>query len=478
MDLTSLIFLLAFLPLSVCLYYVFGRGVRPVIIVFFSLIFYGMGSPKYFFLLLGMTVITCGMGQFLFMSKARSVTRHNMDTAILVAGVLLNIFPLLYYKYTDFVRLNINRALGTNFELKNYLLPLGISFFTFKSISFLVDVYRGKIARRPNIWCCMSYLCFFGQIVSGPLSRYDDFENIAEKRCNVEDLYQGVRRIIYGLGKKVILADLLSRVANEIFAKGTDELSTALAWLGAIVFSLELFFDFSGYSDIAIGISRLFGISCNENFDYPYMSSTVSEFWRRWHISLGAWFRDYIYIPLGGSKCTSAVRTYANLLVVWLLTGIWHGASWNYVIWGMMNFVMIAFERKWNAKDEMKNFLWRHCYRPIVLLFFMVQWVVFRANGIKHAAKYLLCMFLPVQNELATARAVFLCKEYVIVIVCAMALCFPLRKILLERFEKQNVRMPKALMVCGEWCLLLLVFCVAISFMIAGINNPFTYGNF
>lgn len=263
---------------------------------------------------------------------------------------MLNVGILFYYKYYDFTIENINQVFHTEFGAKNLLLPMGNSFFVFKSISLLVDVYKGTVQLEKNPVCSALYLSFFGQIVSGPICRYNDFYQ-NWKADGLAGFSEGGYRFVRGFIKKVLIANMLSPVANEIFNMDMMQTSAPLLWLGAICYSLQLYYDFSGYSDMAIGIGQVYGIHCMENFNYPYATKFVSEFWRRWHISLGAWFKDYIYIPLGGSRVGIKTRLFFNLLVVWIATGIWHGANWTFIFWGLAYFLAIAFE-KVNIPDE------------------------------------------------------------------------------------------------------------------------------
>ena len=355
-------------------------------------------------------------------------------------------------------------------------LPLGISFFTFKSISYLVDVYRKKAALTDNPLHDALYLSFFAQIQSGPLSRYHDMTQFNQKKIDFDLFSDGVYRFLAGFSKKILISNVLSNITTEIFKAPFENFSTSYAWLGAVCYSLQLFFDFSGYSDMAIGITQMFGYKCPENFDYPYMTDSVSKFWRRWHITLSEWFRDYIYIPLGGSRNKRKWRVYVNLFVVWLLTGIWHGAAWNFVVWGLGYFVVISLERIFELPGRLKSKLGKILYRICSLLFINFQWVLFRSESLLSGLRYIKRMILPYTNEVANMRTLFLIKDYWFFIVLAIVLSTPIVSKLGCKLEKNKIvhtiyEILIALLVIGG-------FIWSISFVVAGQNNPFAYADF
>lgn len=274
------------------------------------------------------------------------------------------------------------------------ILPIGISFFTFQSISYLIDVYRKKVKVQNNILYLGLYISFFPQLIAGPIVRYIDIEDALTNRVETLNKFTlGVKRFIQGLSKKVILSNGFALIADKAFLDATTETTLAMAWLGAISYTLQIYFDFSGYSDMAIGLGKMFGFDFNENFNYPYISKSISEFWRRWHMSLGSWFRDYVYFPLGGSKVSSKQKLIRNLFVVWLLTGVWHGASWNFIIWGLIYFILISFEELSDYPNKFKHKISKCFYQILTMIIVVLCWVIFRAEGLHNAIGYLSNMF-------------------------------------------------------------------------------------
>lgn len=474
MAITDVLFLFLFLPLSLAVYYIGPGFLRAYILLIISLVFYSLNSPECLILLLLSVAVNYVCG--------RLIDRYRGERAaklLLTAGVIYNVGILVYYKYAGFILSNINGIFRTDLKAGEILLPLGLSFFTFKAISYLADVYKGKIRAARNPVYPALYLSFFAQIQSGPLSRYSDME--FEKRSgrlsgSLDQFAEGMWRFVIGFNKKVLLANTLSAVTQEIFSAPAADMSSALAWLGSICYTLQLFFDFAGYSDMAIGISAMFGFQCPENFRYPYLSKSISEFWRRWHITLGAWFRDYVYIPLGGSRGVSRGRLFFNLFAVWILTGIWHGASWNFVVWGLLYFVVIAFEKATELPKRITKKPLRALYRIAMLFFINFQWVIFRADGLRAGLSYLRCMFFSPSNPLADARALFLLRDNCFFLAAGILLCFPVVPALQEKMEKNktlgtvwNIALAA---VCG------LLFLWAVSFVVSGQSNPFAYANF
>ncbi|MBQ5312118.1 MAG: MBOAT family protein, partial [Oscillospiraceae bacterium] len=383
---SSPIFLFAFLPVTLGLYYLSGKRYRNVILLVMSVLFYAWGEPD-FILILGVSV--CANHYFgLLAEKYRGTSSGK---AVIVLDVLWNTGIFFIFKYLDFTLRNINAVTGADLTLPGIALPIGLSFFTFQAMSYVFDVYRGKRSQR-NILDTALYIMFFPQLIAGPIVRYETVaEQINDRRENTDDFIYGIRRFTIGLAKKVILSNSCAVVADIGFDGDASALPAWLAWLAALSYSLQIYFDFSGYSDMAIGLGRLFGFHFNENFDHPSCAKSVSEFWRRWHISLGTWFRDYVYFPLGGSRVSSKLRLVMNLFVVWMLTGIWHGASWNFVAWGLMYFVLITFEKLTGISKGTKRIPSVFCRIP-TLLFVLLGWVLFRANGLHNAMDFFVSM--------------------------------------------------------------------------------------
>ncbi|HEY8499639.1 MAG TPA: MBOAT family O-acyltransferase, partial [Clostridia bacterium] len=339
MIFSGLIFLCIFLPITILLYYILkSRRWRNGLLIAASLVFYAWGEPRYVVLLLICSLFNYFSGISIEKSNAR-----NKKKVKLILAVSLNILVLFFFKYTGFLLENLSQISGLTIRAPDIYLPVGISFYTFKAISYVVDIYRGKVPAQKSACKFLLYISLFHHLVAGPIIRYGDIaEEIDYRQETPEGLRDGVRRFIIGLAKKVILSNTAAEIAGTFLDGDLSRLSVAGAWLGIILFAFQIYFDFSGYSDMAVGLGKMFGFTYMENFNYPYISKSLTEFWRRWHISLGTFFRDYVYIPLGGNR-KHLIR---NLLVVWLLTGLWHGSSWNFILWGLFNFLFIVIEKK------------------------------------------------------------------------------------------------------------------------------------
>lgn len=457
MNITDLIFILCFLPIVLVGYWLTKNNYKPYVMAIASLAFYALGNSKFVPQLLFIIGIDLFLGWIIY---------NNIEWKAkisLIIGCVFNVAILAYYKY--FITYIVPSEEGIVF-------PLGLSFFTFKAISYLVDMYKKEIKQYSFIRGGI-YLIFFGQIISGPLARYNDM--YSDWKVSVEKIHAGMFRFGIGFCKKILLANVLANITLEVFGMPVSELSLSLAWLGAVSYSLQLFYDFAGYSDMAIGIGMMFGYNCPENFIYPYMTKSVAEFWRRWHATLGKWFRDYIYIPLGGNR-GEKYQVYFNLFVVWILTGIWHGTGWNFIVWGLVYFAIISFERITKIPQKLKNPLAIFCYRVLTLVFINLQWVIFNAGTLKHGLQIINSMFHISNNVLSTKRAMFLLKDYSVIIFVAILFCFPIVPKLRMWSERSEHR--KKVVEIG---LELIVFCgfvVAMSFVVAGQNNPFAYANF
>lgn len=390
MVFASPVFLCFFLPLSLLAYFCAGPRWKNPILLIASLIFYAWGEGVYALFLAVPITVTWLAG--LQLERTNDIAGRRR---ILFIAIGADVAALLYFKYANFFIANINTALtaADASPLSNPAihLPLGISFFTFHALSYLIDVYRRKTPAQPYMSNFALYMAFFPQLIAGPIVRYHDIvAQLTARTVNLEKFASGVERFVIGLGKKVLIANPLGATADRIFALSAGELSTPLAWLGIVCYAFQIYFDFSGYSDMAIGLARMFGFSFLENFNYPYIAASIREFWRRWHISLSNWFRDYVYISLGGNRY-GAARTYANLLIVFLLCGFWHGANWTFLVWGLIHGAFLAFER--GPFGTLLTRLWwplRHAYALFVVL---IAWVFFRADSLSHAWNFLGAMF-------------------------------------------------------------------------------------
>ena len=469
-----------FLPIALFLYYICGIRAKSYILAAASLLFYACGSSEYFLLLNASMVINI----FLAYLVGGDYTARGKKVTALIIGICYNVGILVYYKYDTFIGENIAALVGKTYASREMILPLGLSFFVFKAISYLVDVYRGMVEVDKSPIVALNYLCFFGQMEAGPLSRYSDIkkglkiapsdENIGVQAVLFKNILPGGERFAIGLIKKTLISNVLYNIVSEVFETSSSQASPALLWLGSISYSLQLFFDFSGYSDMSIGVSQMFGIGCPENFIYPYITKSISEFWRRWHVTLGTWFKDYVYIPMGGSR-VSRLRLYLNLLVVWLLTGLWHGANWTFVVWGLSYFVFIALEKRFDIPNHL-NILGQILYRIICLIIINFEWVIFRSDSIQSAWIYIRGMFVSVGYTAANSRALFLFKDYAVFIVAAILFSMPVVPKL-----KEFCGMKKTFSVVYSIASAIIVaslFIWSVSFIVAGANNPFVYANF
>lgn len=388
MVFSSNIFLFAFLPLVLLAYFMLpeklvGKKFKNYLLLAASLVFYAWGEAHYLVLL-----IISIVGNYIF---GLLIAKDSKKTAITIA-ITFNLLVLGYFKYANFLVENLNSFFNFQIGLQEVHLPIGISFFTFHCISYLVDIYRKKCQPQRNLLDLALYISFFPQLVAGPIVRYNFIEKyLTKRRHNRFFVAYGIRRFLIGLGKKVIIANPLGQIADIIFASSVSEMNSSIAWIGIICYTLQIYFDFSGYSDMAIGLARIFGLRFPENFNYPYISRSIKEFWRRWHMSLSAWFRDYVYIPLGGNR-VSLGRQYFNLVLVFFLCGLWHGASWNFIIWGLFHGFFLVVERTTIGHKSL-NYLPKLAQNFYALLVVMIGWVFFRSPDLVHSLSYLGNMF-------------------------------------------------------------------------------------
>lgn len=431
MVFSSLFFLFVFLPIVLVLYYLSGKKYRNYLLLLASLFFYAWGEPTYVVIML----ISIGANYLcgLLVDEKRA---DKVRVAGVVISVIFNICMLGVFKYSGFFVKNINVAFNTSLPVPEIALPLGISFFTFQAMSYVVDVYRKDAKVQKNIFDLSLYISLFPQLVAGPIVRYQTVaDQIEEREHNIIKFGDGVRRFIIGLGKKVLLSNSLGMLADSVFGMQTYQLTVVSTWLGIIAYSLQIFFDFSGYSDMAIGLGKMFGFEFLENFNYPYISQSASEFWRRWHISLGSWFRDYVYFPLGGSR-RGNVRTYINLFIVWFLTGFWHGASWTFIAWGLYFGLLIGMEKSYLGKllNKVPRFV-RHIY---LLLVVMIGWVFFRADSFSYSIEFIKNMFFMGTNVIFDGVAASYINDYWFVLVLSMIFCMPIVDWFRRKIEVAN----------------------------------------
>ncbi len=458
MIFSSNIFMFLFLPITILIYFFGNQKVRNLVLLVASLIFYAWGEPVYVCLML----LSIMMNYIAAMALEYFDKYTKVRKIILWCSVSINLLGLVYFKYIDFIISNVNSMLHQNISLRNIALPIGISFFTFQALSYVVDVYWRNVKAQKSLLKLALYISLFPQLIAGPIVRYIDVEKDMNNRVvDSTKLYEGTKRFMIGFAKKVLLADQIAPLADNAFA--SNSLTAGVAWVGIIVYSLQIYFDFSGYSDMAIGLGKIFGFEFMENFNYPYISKSIKEFWRRWHISLSSWFRDYVYIPLGGNR-HSKVRTYFNLVTVFFLTGIWHGASWNFIVWGLYHGFFSLLERgKFGAfLEKCKNSI-KRSYTLIVVLF---GWIFFRAENLKSALVYISDMF-NFSNGWWNDLIFVLNKEYIFFMIIAIVFSCPI-------VNKMQKYVPKKLYDIG----IVFTFGVAIAYMVGKGFSPFLYFRF
>lgn len=472
MVFSSLVFLCIFLPIIFCLHTVIPSvKVRNVLLIIASLVFYAYGEPVYVILMIVSALLNyvCAM----LMEKANR-------KAVLTAAVVINIGILCVFKYTGFFITTINSVLHLNINVPQITLPIGISFFTFQALSYVIDVYRRQVEIQRNFFKVLLYISFFPQLIAGPIVKYRDIAlEIDNRSVKLKEAAPGLRRFICGLGKKVLIANTMAAAADNIFNQGFDSLNIAGAWIGAVAYAMQIYFDFSGYSDMAIGLGRMFGFHFKENFEHPYGSSTIKEFWRRWHISLSSWFKEYVYIPLGGNR-KGKIRTGINKIIVFFLTGLWHGANWTFVVWGLFHGLFSFFEEFVPALKKLPRVV-LHIYTMLVVI---VGFVIFRADTLTQAFIFIGKMFTGF--EFSSASMSFACQQmtpfFIVMLAAAVICCGPIRPLVLkfrtasEKDEKLTSKENFVQIILYAAAFVLLLWCmIRLS---GGSYNPFIYFRF
>lgn len=460
---TSISFLYYFLPIVIILYFIVPKKFKNFILFLSSIFFYFCGEPIYTFLMIGEI--------FIAYVGARYLEKHRKKS-ILVSLLAIHIGALGLFKYSDFTINNINQILGSKIPLLKLALPIGISFYTFQIISYVVDVYRGKVKAQKSFLKLATYVSLFPQLIAGPIVRYETIEKELDSRTsNFENFAYGVRRFVIGLGKKVLIANMLGELC-DVFST-TNEKSILFYWIFAISYSLQIYFDFSAYSDMAIGLGRMFGFHFLENFNYPYISKSITEFWRRWHMSLSSWFRDYVYIPLGGNRKGTIILV-RNIFIVWVLTGIWHGANWTFVIWGLMFGIMLIIEKLFLTKhlEKTPSIL----QRIYVLFTVMISFIIFNANSIREAWNNIIGLFGANGESLINASTVYYLKSYLVVLVIAIIGSTPLLKNIIEKLKtKTNANKIINLL---EPIAMTSILIIVTAYLVDNSYNPFLYFRF
>lgn len=463
---SSVTFIFYFLPLVLIIYYFSKDKMKNYILLFFSLIFYAWGGVAYLPILLISILINYILG--LKIDKYKESNKK--QKIILILAIIFNIAFLGIFKYTNFIFDNINLIFNSSINVPLINLPIGISFYTFQAMSYVIDVYRGDGKVQKNIFNLALYISMFPQLVAGPIVRYETVdEQIKFRTYNLEKFNYGFERFIMGLFKKVIISNSVGELSMMIYSLGDSNMTVLTAWLGAIGYTLQIFFDFSGYSDMAIGLGKIFGFDFLENFNYPYISRSVGEFWRRWHISLGSWFRDYIYIPLGGNR-VKGILVYRNLAIVWFITGLWHGASWNFIVWGLYFGVFIILERVFLNKFFNKiPKVFSHIYLLVVVI---LGWVLFSKPDIRQAINYISIMLGFGHYNLFNGYTLFFIKQYFFEIIIAILMSVPLAKYFIK-----NKKVHRIINYIKP-IILILIFIITIIYLVNSTFNPFIYFNF
>ncbi len=465
---SSMVFIYLFLPIVCTLYLLVRKDLQNYVLLAASILFYAWGEPSYLVIML-LTIILNYVGAN-YISRSRN---DNHRKAILALTICLNLGMLFYFKYFNFVIDNINSLFGANFSIIKVVMPIGISFYTFQAMSYLIDVYRGEAEVQRNIYKLALYICLFPQLVAGPIVKYHDVDEQINKRdVTFEKVAYGIKRFIIGLAKKVLIANTLGAVADKIFDQPVEQFDALTAWIGAVAYSLQLFYDFSGYSDMAIGLGAIFGFKFLENFNYPYISKSITEFWRRWHISLSTWFKEYLYIPLGGNR-VSKIRNYFNLFVVFLATGFWHGAAWNFIFWGLWHGLFIIFEKitGWHKKEG--GIFINITHHVYCILAFVIGWVMFRAESMSYAVDYLKNMFGFVsEHKIAFEMPYYIDNSEILAFVVGIICAMPIFSHMLQIDYKHKILRS----LVNIW--LIILFVVSTSSIAASTYNPFIYFRF
>ena len=463
MIFSSLTFLFYFLPIVLIIYYIVPNKMKNLILFISSLFFYFIGEPKYGILMIISILSTYIHG--LLMDKYK---KHKKK--FLVSSIIISLSFLIFFKYTDFIIENINTIFNGKFDLLNLALPIGISFYTFKMISYIVDVYAGKVEVQRSFLKLATYVSMFPQLMAGPIVRYSTIEKELDERKYTFSIFSnGVRRFIIGLAKKILVADVLGDLVNNFST--VSEKTVLFYWIYAIAITLQIYFDFSGYSDMAIGLGKMFGFNFPENFNYPYISKSVTEFWRRWHITLGTWFRDYVYIPLGGNR-VSKIKWLRNILIVWLLTGLWHGAAWNFILWGLLYGLLLVIEKIGLLKilDKIPSFI----SRIYVMFVVIIGFVIFSVSGVSQIKECIGGLFGIGVEKIVNKESIYYLLNYASIFIIGILASTPIMKNIILKLKQKY---PRAINILEPMTLsLLLIVCV--SYLVDGSFNPFLYFRF
>ena len=465
---SSLTFLLVFLPLTLIVYFLSKDIYKNYILLLVSLVFYSWGEPKYIILMILSIIFNYYFGILIDKFKKRKKLRK----LILVLSIIFNIGLLLVFKYLGFILNNISSLFSLDLPMINIMLPIGISFYTFQILSYVVDVYKKEVKVQKNIFTLATYITLFPQLIAGPIVRYQTVEKeLNERTHSLEKIYNGIKRFIVGLGKKIIIANNMALLADAIFNYAIEYNYKGIPIIiGVLAYTFQIYFDFSGYSDMAIGLGKIFGFEFLENFNYPYISQSITDFWRRWHISLACFFRDYVYIPLGGNR-VKKYRWILNILIVWALTGLWHGASWNFIIWGLYFAIILLIEKLFLSKLLNKIprvFRWLYSF---ILIY--IGWIIFRAESFELMTYVFKNIFvINRQTNLNFLTNYYHLLNYVLYMIPAFVFSFPVIKILKNKFKENKIYL-----IIEDICLIC-IFGICILTLVKGSYNPFIYFRF
>ena len=460
-------FLYYFLPVVLIVYFIVPKQLKNAWIMLSSFFFYGWGEPK--FLIIMIASIAQGYVFGLLIEKFRD--RKNLSRLFMILSCVVGLGLLAYFKYVDFFISSFNQISGLALPLVGIALPIGISFFTFQIVSYDIDVYRGDVAAQKNPIYLAAYISMFSQLIAGPIVRYSDIAAQLQTRTHsIERFSLGIRRFMIGLSKKMLVANILGELVSDF--KASDDKSVLYFWLYAVAYTLHIYFDFSGYSDMAIGLGRIMGFDFVENFNYPYIAASITDFWRRWHISLSTWFRDYVYIPLGGNRVKKA-RWIFNIFVVWFLTGLWHGAAWNFAVWGLLYAVLLMFEKLIGLKFLKKTKVISHVY---TMLFVILGFVIFDAASLSDAFSYIGSMFGAGGYPLVSEEALYALRSYAVVFIIGIIGATPLAKNLIAKVRTASG--AQLALNIAEPVVLVALLAVCTAYMVDGAFNPFLYFRF
>ena len=473
MVFSSLLFLFRFLPAVLLLYYIAPRKIRNLVLLLFSLLFYAWGEPKYVFLMLFSITMDFFMGQMVAKSKARN--NRKAAKRFLTISIVVNLSILAFFKYADFIIGTINSVAGLSLPMLSIPLPIGISFFTFQTMSYVIDVYKGATKVQKNWVNYGTYVSMFPQLIAGPIVQYKTIaEQMEHRKENASDFAEGIHRFLLGMGKKVLLANTIGLLCDAVMALEISQVPVLTAWLGAIAYTFQIYFDFSGYSDMAIGLGKMFGFHFLENFNYPYISRSITEFWRRWHISLSSWFKEYVYIPLGGNRRGVLLQA-RNILVVWMLTGIWHGASWNYVLWGVYYGILLMLE-KFLLKPVLKHLpgVLQNVYTMVLVIF---GWVLFKCEDLSYCFSYLKAMVGGFHAGWIGRESMYLLRNYGALLVILLFGCTMIPKKIGHRItgkfgETSWIGLVLRIVWYGG------IFLISLAYLVDATYNPFLYFRF